>query len=796
MNHKQEKYRFSFMLAMAITILVVAFFPQISKLTIYTQTQKKHLLQNISRNLEITAIEQARIVDPNYEWIRYVDDLSPEIQNALKEDALSSQLNSGNSLTNDSNLIWEVSYKGKSFFHNYPENLNLDDIMLDITFSSDGNRAFVSSSTVLPSLALFNVQTRGIVNPNLVNSEVAGSNEFYYNVVLPKDFTIRFMVPEHLQANGGIIAQQASYLEEGRFVFFMGVSVFICMLIVLIANIKLEKKSWLFSRMIRIKALFVWIGLPLAIFLLTGTVYMVTTALVSGVLNEFFRSLGFSVLQSRISANLTGFVIWWVWLYCSSLGILYIKYIFRCGFRRYLLEDTLTASLLKKAEISLTEQSSKPLERWVLRKVISIYVIVILFVIISCFITYHLFGPVPVFLLFTAECIAIGVLIYRMLYLMRSDYESTLAAANELIAGNFSYIQPKSAGMYQSLYNSLVDVKNEFQKALRDGLHSQNMKTQLISNVSHDLKTPVTGIKSYAELIGMSDNIEDIHNYAHHLDNYTNRLSRLITDLFDVARASSGDIQLTTARIDLSALMEQVAMEWDEEFEKKEMKLILKLQPECMVVVDPDKTVRMIENLFSNIRKYGLSKTRIFVSTICESDEVILKIKNVSKTALDFSPEEITERFVRGDKSRHEPGAGLGLAIVKSFAEVQNGSFTIDIDGDIFTAILAFPKSEKEKSSENDLGSNDEAGNIQGQDQPGLSSKGTVGKAVDKILHTVKAAVKTEIQSKQELDSEESHTMDLPEPASTVHLDLSKPTLPDGSLPSVNSETSAGSETE
>lgn len=675
-----------------ITVLCVIFYPQVNKLTVYTQQQKTSLLEQISRRLEVTAIEQARIVDPNYEWIRYLDDLSPEIQNALKENALSAQSVGTSSLASDTNLVWEVTYNGKSFYHNYDENFNPDKAMLDVTFSSDGSRAFVSSTTTLPQLTLFNVQSRGIVNPNLVSSDEVYSNEFYYNVVLPKDFTIRFMVPEKLQANGGFIARSASALDVGRFVFFMGIGAVVCALFILFYRMDAEKKSGVFSRLIRLKAVFAWILLGALTVVMTGLVFLTSESLASGVLSEFFRSIGFSKNQASMCSASVGFMTWWFWLYLISITLLYVKYIFRYGLKRYLQEDTLTSAIIRRTEALISEQASKPLERWMLRRVVTLYVSGAGLILITCLLAAWIFSPLAALLLFIVEIIGIGILIYRMIYLMRSDYETTLAAANELIAGNFSYIQPKPAGMYQSLYNSLIDVKNEFQKALKDGLHSQNMKTQLISNVSHDLKTPVTGIKSYAELIGISDNLDDIHNYAKHLDNYTERLSRLINDLFDVARASSGDIQLSPAKIDLAALIEQVAAEWQEEFEKKKMQIILRLQPSSMVIVDPDKTVRMIENLFSNIRKYGMENTRIFITLACENSQVILKIKNISKTALDFSPDEITERFVRGDKSRHEPGAGLGLAIVKSFTEVQNGSFAIEIDGDVFTAVLCFPE--------------------------------------------------------------------------------------------------------
>lgn len=690
------KNRFSLIHCLLITCLLVFCLPMIRALNVNTVSQKEELLNMISRSLEVTAIEQARIVDPNYNWITYEEELSPEIQNALKENALTSQNVSSNSLTNDQNLIWIVDYNGKQFRHNWVEGYSEESSMIDVTYSADGEKVVLSGSSSLPNFSLFNQLTRGIVNPNLVSDDLAESNEFLYSIVLPEGFSIRFMIPPELTPDGGTIARYASYFDVDRYALFMAFSAALTGLFVLFWNMNAEKKSKVFAGLIRIKALFVFLLFILGFVMLTSGVTFLSRGLSSGELAEIFRSMGFSGMQSRAIATMLGFMIWWIWIYFIDLIILYFKYIFVCGLRRYLKEDTLTSAMVRKLENRVNTAASKPLERWLNRNVLLYYGTGAVFVLVSIMLAYGFFGTGFALTLLAAELIVVGVVVYRLFYLLRKDYETTLAAANELIAGNFSYLKPHSTGSFQSLYDSLIDVKDEFQTALKDGLHSQNMKTQLISNVSHDLKTPVTGIKSYAELISMSDNIEDIRNYATHLNGYTDRLSSLITDLFDVARASSGDIQLSISEIDLSQLIEQVAGEWQETFQKKKMQIMLTLDEKAPVRVDPDKTVRIFDNLFSNISKYGMEKTRIFVSLKADPEQIRVSIKNISKTPLDFSPEEITERFVRGDKSRHQPGAGLGLAIVKSFVEVQNGSFSIDIDGDVFTAVIQFPTAKPE----------------------------------------------------------------------------------------------------
>ena len=215
----------------------------------------------------------------------------------------------------------------------------------------------------------------------------------------------------------------------------------------------------------------------------------------------------------------------------------------------------------------------------------------------------------------------------------------------------------------------------------------------MITNISHDLKTPLTGIKNYLELLNDPNLDPTVYQeYLMILTNYTDRLNNLIQDLFEISKANSGNIELKPQKLNIIEFIEQIHAENMPLLEEKNLILVFEHDDEDVYCwIDPDKSVRIFENLISNISKYALENTRVFVSCKKENKFVSITYKNISKTYLNFDPEQITERFVRGDASRHEHGSGLGLAIIKSFAEIQDGQFKIEIDGDVFKAILKLP---------------------------------------------------------------------------------------------------------
>lgn len=276
---------------------------------------------------------------------------------------------------------------------------------------------------------------------------------------------------------------------------------------------------------------------------------------------------------------------------------------------------------------------------------------------------------------------------------VRNDYKNMLDFTEQLSHGHFDTEIEDDLGIFNSMRDRLNNLKIGFEAAVKEETKSQNMKTELITNVSHDLKTPLTCIKNYVILLKNTQADETTRTeYLNQLERYTNRLSNLIQDLFDVSKASSGNIDLHPIDLRLQALVDQSLAECIEVLESKDIQVVKNVE-DVVVHLDGDKTYRVFENLLTNIGKYAMPHSRAYIDIREEEDHISVIFKNMSEVEMNFSSEEIQERFVRGDKSRHETGSGLGLAIAKSFVVAQGGTFDIEIDGDLFKVIMTFKKS-------------------------------------------------------------------------------------------------------
>lgn len=275
---------------------------------------------------------------------------------------------------------------------------------------------------------------------------------------------------------------------------------------------------------------------------------------------------------------------------------------------------------------------------------------------------------------------------------VKNDYKNMLNFTEQLSHGHFDTEIENDLGIFNSMRDRLNNLKTGFEAAVKEETKSQNMKTELITNVSHDLKTPLTCIKNYVILLKNTQTDETTRTeYLNQLEKYTNRLSNLIQDLFDVSKATSGNIDLHPIDLRLQALVDQSLAECIEVLESKDIQVIKNVE-DVVVHLDGDKTYRVFENLLTNIGKYAMPHSRAYIDIHEKEDYVSIIFKNMSEVEMNFSSEEIQERFVRGDKSRHETGSGLGLAIAKSFVVAQGGTFDIEIDGDLFKVIMTFKK--------------------------------------------------------------------------------------------------------
>ena len=238
------------------------------------------------------------------------------------------------------------------------------------------------------------------------------------------------------------------------------------------------------------------------------------------------------------------------------------------------------------------------------------------------------------------------------------------------------------------------DIASGFSNAINESLKSERLKTELITNVSHDIKTPLTSIINYVDLL-KKENIQDekVKEYIDILDKKSQRLKKLTEDLVEASKVSSGNVKLNLENINIKELFNQTIGEFKDRFEEKNL-IIETTIPNDNIKINADSRYlyRIIENLFSNITKYALEGSRVYIDIIEKEKIVDISIKNISKDKLNISSDELMQRFVRGDKSRYTEGSGLGLSIAKSLTELQGGTFDIIIDGDLFKVHIIWPK--------------------------------------------------------------------------------------------------------
>lgn len=245
----------------------------------------------------------------------------------------------------------------------------------------------------------------------------------------------------------------------------------------------------------------------------------------------------------------------------------------------------------------------------------------------------------------------------------------------------------KELGTY---VNSIGD---GFSCAIEERVKSERLKTELITNVSHDIKTPLTSIINYVDLLNKKPfEDETSRNYLNILTEKSWRLKTLIDDLVEASKASSGTLALHFERINVGELLKQAAGEFEDRFMERGLEIVLNLSDKTLyVMADGRSTYRIIENLFSNVTKYALSGTRVYIDMRQEKDSVLVSVKNISAAKLNITGEELMERFVRGDSSRNTEGSGLGLSIAKSLALLQHGTFELALDGDLFKVLFSLP---------------------------------------------------------------------------------------------------------
>lgn len=270
----------------------------------------------------------------------------------------------------------------------------------------------------------------------------------------------------------------------------------------------------------------------------------------------------------------------------------------------------------------------------------------------------------------------------------------------EIALGNMEYQIPLQGlrGENLKLAEMINGIANGFHMAVEEAMKNERLKTDLITNVSHDIKTPLTSIINYVAILKQSDIADSkIQGYLDILEAKAQRLKTLTEDVVEASKVSSGNISLEYMDVDLVEMIQQTEGEMAEKFEARNLKMIVNLPAEPAVVhVDGRRMWRVLENIFGNAAKYAMPGTRVYADLKLEEDTVDLSLKNVSEHQLNISADELTERFIRGDLSRSSEGSGLGLSIAQSLTTMQGGTFNLYLDGDLFRVNIRFPRVKKQ----------------------------------------------------------------------------------------------------
>ena len=309
------------------------------------------------------------------------------------------------------------------------------------------------------------------------------------------------------------------------------------------------------------------------------------------------------------------------------------------------------------------------------------------------FIVFILFNSSDPFIFLLLEFILVAFFIQRMVKAI-VNYDKIEKKLKEMYEGdNQTQLDKKDfLPVFNQSITYLNDISNGLENAIQDRMKSERLKTELITNVSHDIKTPLTSIINYVDLI-KQENIqnEKVKEYIEILDNKSQRLKKLIEDLVEASKVSTGNVKLNLEKINIVELINQAVGEFEDKFESKGLDIVINSnENEIFIFADSRYMYRIIENLFSNISKYALQNSRVYIDIQKVDDKVYIKMKNISKDKLNIPAEELMQRFVRGDKSRTTEGSGLGISIAQNLTEIQNGKFNLIIDGDLFKTELEF----------------------------------------------------------------------------------------------------------
>jgi signal transduction histidine kinase len=534
----------------------------------------------------------------------------------------------------------------------------------------------------------------------LIAADILKNNEMAlsYNVEMKpiKNTTYIYAVPRELQYKD-LISQYKGQSKIDSYIAaasnFVNSALLLILIVGLIIPYKLEKELIGFNKAAKIP--FEIAGL-VSILTIGVVLYEASYSMISSTLEKELINLAPIVASEAAATFLESLlnILFWA----ASFGIVFItvvllKHIWNIGIRQYLMENSLVCKLLRSIwrtnkriykyiiSIDLRSRETKRL-----RMLLGIN-----FIILSVMSAFWFFGIVLA-LIYT-------VVLFRIILKHYNDlsikYNKLLEATNKIAEGKLEVNIEENLGIFNAFKAELQNIQKGFRKAVNEEVKSQKMKTELITNVSHDLKTPLTSIITYVDLLKDENiSLEKRREYLDTLDRKSQRLKDLIEDLFEVSKATSGNISLNIVDVDVVALMKQTLLELDDKILKASLAIRTNYPEEkALLPLDSQRMFRVFENLIINITKYAQESSRVYIDVINWPDKVEIVLKNMAASEINFDVDEIMERFVRGDKARNTDGSGLGLAIAKSFVELQGGKLAVVVDGDLFKVIITFDKS-------------------------------------------------------------------------------------------------------
>ena len=318
-----------------------------------------------------------------------------------------------------------------------------------------------------------------------------------------------------------------------------------------------------------------------------------------------------------------------------------------------------------------------------------------IFCILVFFFTSRMWQTRNVFI-YSTLLLSLGFLSLWYLFCKLREFEKIREALKSIYEGNTNIqLNPnEQKGVLKELSIYIQDIAGGLSNAVNESLKSERLKTELITNVSHDIKTPLTSIINYVDLLKKEKMPnEKCTEYLMILDNKSQRLKRLTEDLVEASKASSGNIKLKMEKINVVELVKQVSGEFEDRFKKRGLQEVITLPEEAVIInADGRYLYRVLENIYSNAANYGMENTRLYLDVVAQRKSVVIQMKNISQDKLNISADELMQRFVRGEASRNTEGSGLGLSIASSLTELQGGKFHIYLDGDLFKVTLGFER--------------------------------------------------------------------------------------------------------